>query len=338
MSNRATDTSNGLTLIETLIAIAITGILIALLLGGIQAAREAGRRAGCVNNLRQLGIALTSYESAYQQFPPWVVANVAAPNQHFEYSVFARVLPGLDQTPLFNGLNFSAQIGAAVAVDSTHANYTVAVTRLQVLICPSDTVPSPAPASYRMDQGRAPFWYKPTVLAGNDPQAPFYVAGGRRASQITDGLSNTSFLSERVFGDGATATFDVQRDVIPANPSALGALAYDRPYWTVCQASESWPVAIVDHFSQSGWQWLTQSTLLLGFSHAMTPNQRVVDCNQDVNPSSLGGAVAARSFHPGGVNVLLGDGAVRFATDGINPAVWQALSTIAAGDNLGSGF
>jgi prepilin-type N-terminal cleavage/methylation domain-containing protein/prepilin-type processing-associated H-X9-DG protein len=338
MTNRREKSLRGFTLIEVLVAVSVIGIVIALLLSGVQAAREAGRRAACINNLRQLGIALAAYESTYRQFPPMVVFSPPHRGEEVAYSAYGRLLPELDQGVLFNALNFSSPVQPAIALDPSHPNFTVSVTRLQVLICPSDSIQSPAPASYRLNEGRSPFWYNPTTLYGNDPDAPFYHTGGRRPAQITDGLSNTAFLSERLVGDGTELTLNIQRDIIPATPSAADALHFDQPYWNVCQASESSPVAIVNHFSESGWQWLTHSTLLIGYTHVMTPNQPVPDCNGDVNPWSLGGAVTARSFHPNGVNILLGDGRVQFATNGINPAVWRALSTISAGDSLGSGF
>jgi prepilin-type N-terminal cleavage/methylation domain-containing protein len=325
--------SRGLTLIELLVVIAIIALLLALVLPAVQSAREVARRASCINNLRQIGVALASYESNEGEFPPLLAVRNSAPLTESAYSVFGRLLPNLDQGPLFNSLNFFVALEPAVSLGSSHPNYTVSITRLGVLICPSDSTKSPAPNSYRPDQGRAPFWYEPTILLGNDPQAPFFFTGGRQPSQVLDGLSNTAFLSERTLGDGASLSLDIQRDILPASPHAVVALQYDQPYAIVCQSSASWPVAIVNHFSESGWQWISQSVTLSGYTHAMTPNFSAPDCGAGANASTMDAvAVTARSLHPGGVNILLGDGTVRFATNATDPAVWRGLSTIAAGE------
>ena len=325
------------TLVELLVAITVLGILMALLLGAVQAAREAARRAACVNNLRQLGIALAAYESTWQHFPPLLVYSPPGRGVKVEYSAFARLLPNLDQSVLFNALNFSSPAEATTSLDATHPNFTVSVTRLEVLICPSDTALSPAPTSYRFDEGRGPYWADKTQFVLNDIDAPFYAGMARGTGEITDGLSNTVFLSERLLGDGNDWSLDARRDLLPYMQAARDQLKYDQPWWTICQASQTWVVAQAHQFSECGWQWLTHSLSLTGFNHAMTPNKTVADCGED-KASMMFGAMTARSWHPGGVNVLLGDGAVRYAPNGVNPAVWRALSTCSQGDGTGSNF
>ena len=182
-----------------------------MLLSGVQTAREAARRAACINNMRQLGVALAAYESNFRQYPPMFVFSPPGRGAEVAYSAIARILPDLDQGVLFNGLDFSSAVQPSIALDASHPNWTVSETRLQVLICPSDSVRSPAPSSYRLDEGRSPFWHNPTTFYGNDPDAPFYHTGGRIPAQITDGLSHTAFLSERLVGDGDALTLDIQR-------------------------------------------------------------------------------------------------------------------------------
>jgi prepilin-type N-terminal cleavage/methylation domain-containing protein/prepilin-type processing-associated H-X9-DG protein len=131
-------TSGGFTLIELLVVIAIIGVLIALLLPAVQAAREAARRMQCVNNLKQIGIALHTYHDQVGMFPPggitggdeWWAANVVTWR--------ALILPQLDERPLYNAINFSqVGLGGGFAVDQG-AGYTIWLTVTNTWLCPSD--------------------------------------------------------------------------------------------------------------------------------------------------------------------------------------------------------
>src|SRR3954466_10465266 len=138
----------GFTLIELLVVIAIIGVLIALLLPAVQAAREAGRRIQCTNNLKQMGIALHNYEGALGSFPSgeistlikpsWVMpagnCNAAPPERGPGWGLFALAAPYLEQQALANALNFSLSI-------PDPANGTVRATRVSVYVCPSDSPP-----------------------------------------------------------------------------------------------------------------------------------------------------------------------------------------------------
>jgi prepilin-type N-terminal cleavage/methylation domain-containing protein/prepilin-type processing-associated H-X9-DG protein len=134
----------GFTLIELLVVIAIIAVLIALLLPAVQAAREAARRAQCVNNLKQIGLAIQNYVSVYDSvpaggFPAWVQES------HYyicngDFSIHARLLPYLEQQPLYNAANFSFAVFNSTVGDLT--NYTVQATRLTAFLCPSDTAPN----------------------------------------------------------------------------------------------------------------------------------------------------------------------------------------------------
>jgi len=325
----------GMTLIELLVVAGVIGILVALLIPAVQSARESARRTSCGSNLRQIGLALASYESQWQRFPSLVVFGPApAPLQ--KYSVFVRILPGLGETPLFNSVNMSAPLGAMHYLPATHANYTAYATRLAVYVCPSDAGPGPpAPSNYRVNVGRGPYWGRDGTLMGNDTQGPFFSAFCRGAADFTDGLSDTVLVGERCVGGGVDSYTDKFRDVLPAEPSAANSLAVGQPYSVVCRASEGWAFAQVHPYPWSGWTWVPYSLSLTGYNHAMTPNYPVTDCG-DANDAMLLGTVTARSFHSGGVQVLTGDGAVRFVRDGINPQAWQALSTCAAGDAPGA--
>src|SRR3954468_10767478 len=144
-----TSKSRGFTLIELLVVIAIIAILIGLLLPAVQAAREAARRAQCVNNLKQIGIALHNYHDAALSFPPGRMQ----PYLGFlngkggicwrgGLSVHVLILPFLEQTNLSNAFNFStSRIRTAPSTPTCEANVTVGVTQLAVWLCPSDNNP-----------------------------------------------------------------------------------------------------------------------------------------------------------------------------------------------------
>ena len=135
----------GFTLIELLVVIAIIAVLIALLLPAVQAAREAARRSQCLNNLKQLGLAAATYETAAGAFPPGYVSGQLWPGTFYSGpSVFMHLLPQMEQSALYNSWNASLSVYMA-------QNYTIAGVSLPTLICPSDpsaTELSPLAANY----------------------------------------------------------------------------------------------------------------------------------------------------------------------------------------------
>ena len=140
MKQRKRLLSHGFTLIELLVVIAIIAVLIALLLPAVQSAREAARRAQCVNNLKQLGLALANYESANGIYPYGMARENCGPNCLFSpngyyvgSSLFVRMLPYLEQQVLANAYNYSL-------INWTADNATVGATGLSVLWCPSDGI------------------------------------------------------------------------------------------------------------------------------------------------------------------------------------------------------
>lgn len=305
---------SGFTLIELLVVIAIIGVLIALLLPAVQAAREAARRSQCTNNLKQIGIALHNYHDTLGSLPCGQVAVRS-------YSALAQALPFMEQTNTFNAINFSLLNGDPV-------NDTARLTKLSVLICPSD-VANKLPArgaqtNYHANKGTNVIWTDQSGPNVNLPLAngTFVYGQAFRLGDVIDGLSGTAFFSERVLADGSNSIVSPLEDVFfpksaPTTPDEAlqQCLALD-----INDLSNQAPVFM-------GAPWMDgQHT----YMHSSPPNGRscgFFTVNRATMPPS--------SRHPGGVNVLHGDGSVKFVKQTTNLVTWRALGTRANGEVLG---
>lgn len=212
--------NKGFTLIELLVVIAIIAVLISLLLPAVQSAREAARRAQCVNNLKQLGLGLANYESTNAVFPPAVLtypdgANANACAGYWGSrltSGFTMMLPYMEQTTLANAINFQLPpAGAFLGVNSGPVNSTAFNVKINTMVCPSDAPYNPlltaslnaySPSSYAMNMGTLDifrYWYG--CGAGSPIEIPGDGAFAKNAAfginTITDGTSNTIFIGEK---------------------------------------------------------------------------------------------------------------------------------------------
>ena len=304
------------TLIELLVVIAIIAILIALLLPAVQAAREAGRRAQCVNNLKQIGLAIHNYHDTKGALPGAQLVHNGT-----SFSALSHLLPGLEQNSAYNAINFS--LGNADA-----SNTTVSGARVSTFICPSDVAdPHPeygAQTNYMADMGSWIVWQAADGPNAGlaPPNGVFYGNSSTRFADVTDGLSNTAFFGERIVADFTNGVVSPVADVFfsPAQPTTLDAAVQ------ACRA-----VNINDPASQfplfMGAPWVNGQHVCL---HVTGPNTR--SCGFF---TALRAIMPTSSRHPGGVNMLLGDGSVRFVKDTVDLATWRALGTRGGGEVIG---
>jgi prepilin-type N-terminal cleavage/methylation domain-containing protein/prepilin-type processing-associated H-X9-DG protein len=329
----------GFTLIELLVVIAVIGLLIAMLLPAVQAAREAARRSRCVNNLKQLGLAVQGYIDATGALPP---AAATGPEWSNNFSMKVRVLPFIEQAALFNSMNMSF-------FQQSAQNATNLTTMVDAFVCPSDSnvpcgtydVVGVGPrqigyTSYPNNLGTTP-----TNNGGRYDGPAYFMGAGDVASVaglaptvtlagITDGTSSTVIWSEMIRGTNGTT---------PAGPNQVYLLSIPPPstttyvplatYMSACEAAT--PLA---GFDSKGQIWGTDYAAQGGgYAHIMTPNQKACVFQGQSQPVEWSAVcVGASSFHPGGVNVGFLDGSVRFVNDGVDPRIWWAVATKAGGE------
>lgn len=319
----------GFTLVELLVVIGIIGVLIALLLPAVQAAREAARRSQCQNNLRQVGLALLNHQSNRGRFPeglqswPWIPAAAPASAGWPGHTALAHALPYLEEGNLHQGYNFKIR-----SVDRRNQPATAAT--LPIFICPSDTAAGRrvmlsngnqaemSRSNYVLSLGSR---YAVTNAKGiNAPQSQqnpqidyttdgaFQINRGRRVSEFQDGTSKTVLASEVLAGYKEGSASDSNFDT--------------RGLWAFYRMA-AWSYT---HFA--GPNSLTGDKIV-GTRCFPEPDLPCDNSGQDLLDQQH---AVARSRHAGGVAVLFGDGHVDYVTDDIGLNVWRAISTIKGGE------
>ncbi len=317
--------SRAFTLVELLVVIAILGILIALLLPAVQAARENGRRAGCSNNLRQIGIAASAFLSEQQVFPPGSESHAWAafpetPWTFFRWSALARLTPYLEDNNVYKMLDFSIPIYNA-SFSVTPQNAAGVATVIPTFLCPSDrrVIVSPlfAPTNYAACAGSGVDGGSPVTADGI-----FFINSHTSEIQINNGLSHTALLSESSLGNPARS--GSMNDPTVDNKFTLAAPLTDGN----CASTMQWNVS-----DGRGFAWACGELRCALYNHYYLPNQDVPDC---LGAGLGGGAQAefidygwrtARSRHPGGVNLVMADGSASLIGDDIALPVWQAMAS-----------
>lgn len=331
----------GFTLVELLVVIAIVGVLIALLLPAVQAAREAARRSSCANNLRQMGLGLMNYESSVKKLPPSTVLNGSGNTVTWNggWSVQARILPYMEQTNLFEKCDFNIN-------KEEPANQAAIGLNLPVYLCPSliNTAVSThdygqsAVTGYGVCMGD---WFIWGGFSGQNNRSAFGPNRSRRLSEFTDGLSQTLAASE-VKSYQPTYICDHAQFSLINNPNNIPAPSVD--YLSVAPEY----LGGCRFYPLGHTEWSDGACHATGFTTAWPPNAVTLgtpDMSVDVDVQSAseeqGGptfaAITARSYHPQGVNSLMADGSTRFVSDGIEGVVWRAMGTVAGGEALSAG-
>ena len=328
--------SRGFTLIELLVVIAIIGVLIGLLLPAVQAAREAARRAQCTNNLKQIGIALHNYHGAIGSFPVgflYPTGPVPATTSPLQYrwSVLAQMAPYLEQANLQNALNFHFPLAYKPTSASAFwpfypENGTVMATQVATFLCPSDGAAPPS-----VDSGPTNYVFCTGDGSGGGDASrangAFILGPAQRMVDLLDGSSNTAAASESVLGIAGPYSQEAPSPAPSPRPRVFTRVAAGPLTESSCSVSgKGWLL-------NKGAGWWDGNYLNTLYNHYNAPNSRSPDCIVYHNP----GWRAARSFHPGGVNMLFCDGHVAFAKDAVSPTVWRALATRGGGEIINAG-
>jgi prepilin-type N-terminal cleavage/methylation domain-containing protein/prepilin-type processing-associated H-X9-DG protein len=319
----------GFTLIELLVVIAIIAVLIGLLLPAVQKAREAAARIKCLNNLKQIGLAVHNYETANQKFPPAGVYPVGQTSPD-TYSIHARILPYIEQANIYALVDLNAP-----AISQP----TVVAQRIAMYMCPVELRDEPRvsptltryPLCYAANVGT---WFVYDPNTGTGGNGAFPMNKGLKATQYPDGLSNTiGFAEVKAYGSYLLGTGLPPNTPPPATPAQQLALGG----------------SLKSEISHTG--WTEGQTFQTGVTFVFPPNTQVLytdpsGCIWDVDyVSNRDGSSAtrlsyasmiSRSSHGGGiVNVLLMDGSARSVHDSISQATWWALGTRNGGEILG---
>lgn len=329
--NYVSNRPRAFTLVELLVVIAIIGILIALLLPAIQASREAARRNSCVNNLRQVGIAVQNYVDARRTLPPFSLLPAGKTSQ--PWSALARLLPYLEEKTLHDLIDWDVD-------HEFTAKPKVAGMRIGAFLCPSEVRDEARvtgavtyyPSNYAFNVGTW-FIYDPVSKQCGD--GPFAPNQAFRLSKISDGLSKTIGMSEtkayqpNVWDTGKPSKMGVAPPATPAAAQAYAGGTFD---------------------SNGHTEWVEGDVHETGFTTTFTPNTLVPYTangqTQDIDLISIRdgesitaptyAATTARSYHTGSVNVMLLDSSIQFVSDELDLKIWRAYGTRSGGEIAGA--
>jgi prepilin-type processing-associated H-X9-DG protein len=314
-----------------LVVIAIIGVLLSLAAVGLQRAWQSARRVRCQNNLRQIGFAVAAYANDHGVFPFGVGADSDMPGQPRSfardarrYAIHSQLLPYLDHGDVYDQLNFlRVPFDAGRMVDPTGfgANDTAARTVIDLFLCPSDRDRLPmiefSKTNYRSCNG--------STWSGRDGNGMFSQVSSVRPGHVLDGLSKTAAFSERIRGDGDSSLVDMLADV------------YGKPVeWTEetlrawCSQISEAEAATLNQNSDGGRTWLEGNMNWTRYNHLLPPGAAACKGRLTWDGCSM----PPSSKHGDAVNVLFGDGSVRYIENSIDEVIWRAMGSVAEQDEV----
>jgi prepilin-type processing-associated H-X9-DG protein len=330
----------------------------------VQAAREAARRTECQNNLKQMGLAFMNHHDTLGHFPVTQLGS-GAPDGSGGcgagfYSWHARILPFIEQQTLFDTINFKVNMadtcnsGQSGLISASHRNATAAATVVKTFLCPSDGQTgsnaevmgsaNPASDNYAANAGwpslatgyrgerPTPGTYNGLISLENPAApAPWHPRRPIRIEHVTDGLSHTAAVAERLIQSGRT-----QAEIL-GSPQTLKSYHVTEVPRTLEKMAErcnpTYTHADVARSAYLGRAWISGwSATAPTYLHLKTPNTN--NCHFSASHSGGDFSATASSNHPGGVNVLMGDGHVVFISNVIEPRAWWAMGSRDAGDSV----
>jgi prepilin-type N-terminal cleavage/methylation domain-containing protein len=351
---------HGFTLVELLVVIAIIGTLVGLLLPAVQNAREAARRSACVNNSKQIALAVHNYHDANKAFPVGITPSYpggtygTSPEHYTGYSVHAFLLPFVEEQALFNKVRSDSVTGSQPWMKPCTwwpVNNSAFGTRVAGYVCPSAR---PLGGSY-VDNGitvQGVCSYPVSVgsivgyeaLSQSSQNGAIRFGKATKLSDFTDGASKTILVGEQLFGDWDTTsgtTFNSRTDIARTS-GAVWTYSYSTTsaaitganldaYGTACAAAGP-----SNHLGLSGAEWVRPTYFCSLFNTVATPNWKYPSC-MDAASNTVGnanGVFPARSDHFGGATHAFADGSVAFIADNVDVSVYQGLGTRNGGENV----
>lgn len=297
-------------LVDLAVVVGIAVLFGVLLLPATLRARTVSRQANCANNFKHIGLALHNYHATFVVLPPGRVWEPNPMRPPHDCGVLTMILPYVEQASVYNSYNFHTGGWACVQ------NMTSRIQKIEMFLCPDD----------KMDTDSAK-----TEPVGQPSNIGFSLGSKAFLTHPAHAAANLGPSPEGLFFDNSSVGF---RDVIDGTAFTVAAAEQ-----LIDHARRSGPAEITGecsgqqtegtrHFDRSGSRWISGHPASNYFNAHRPPNDSQPDCFSGVYPVGLGALnKVPRSRHDGGVNVLLGDGSVRFVRNVVDLHVWQSLNT-----------